>query len=82
MVFHARHPFPADLLDHHGAMVAAILANVNKAQDHPTFELVDLLRIKPVPVVERPKPKLVEPPTQKPAMSEGRRIQAFMRAGR
>lgn len=37
--FAAFHPFPADLLDIHGARQTWMLASINRATDAPPFEL-------------------------------------------
>lgn len=64
------HPFPADLVDMHGAMVAAILANVHRAADAPAAPLSDFLAL-------RPRPATPAKPTGKP-LTESQRIRAAM----
>jgi len=42
-------PLPFELTDIHGAMLLALLANINRPKDHPSFDPVDMmiLRAKP-----------------------------------
>lgn len=57
--FAAFHPFPADLLDIHGARQAWMLASVNRAADAPPFELQEfrLMREPAAPVPARAVPR-------------------------
>lgn len=45
--FAAEHPFPADLVDIHGAMTVATLANVNRSPTARTFEVPEFRVLRP-----------------------------------
>jgi hypothetical protein len=63
--FAAHHHFPADLIDLHGAMQFALIANVNRASNTSAYDandylLLDHLKPAPPPPPTKPAPK---PPT-------------------
>lgn len=59
--FALEHPFPADLVDIHGAIATALAVNMNRAEGAPPREVVDFLVLrfglaKPAPPDWAPKP--------------------------
>ena len=59
--FAIEHPFPADLIDVHGAMAFALLANINREAGAPPLDTRDFLLVRPgrnlaPPADEKQKP--------------------------
>lgn len=71
--FHIEHPFPADLIDMHGARAMALQANIHRREEAPAFDPRDFMVIGPFV----PKPA----PEEKPAQSEAQRLRAEFEAG-
>jgi hypothetical protein len=59
--FATEHPFPADLVDMHGAIATALAVNMNRAAGEPPREVVDflVLRFGLAKPVEAKKPSKV-----------------------
>lgn len=64
------HPFPADLIDIHGAMQMALLRNVYRDKDAPVFRAVDFLIVRGL----EPAPETKKPGRRK--VSEAERMRA------
>lgn len=73
--FCEEHPLPADLIDVQGAMLCALLANINRAVDSTAYEVSDFRVIRPR---TRPEPEVVKPT---PTMTEADRLRAFFGRG-
>lgn len=60
--FALEHPFPADLIDTHGAMAFALLGNINLAQGAIPLDPLDYVLVRPAhrAVVEAPPPAVVD----------------------
>lgn len=65
--FAFEHPLPAELLDIHGAMVLAMLANINRAKDAAAFDPRDFMILRP----RAPKPT-------KPTLTMAQRMKALI----
>lgn len=73
-VFYSEHPFPADLIDIHGAQMCALTANLNRANGVQPFPVTDFMVI-------RPRMPAVAPVKAKPKITEAQRIRAFFESG-
>ena len=65
--FAIEHPFPADLIDTHGAMAFALVANINREANAPPVDTRDFMLVRPGRTLAPDKP-------EKPAMSEADRM--------
>lgn len=63
--FCVEHPLPFELIDIHGAMQLAMLANINRAKDSPVIDTRDFLILKPR-----------DQPTTKPKLTMAQRMKA------
>jgi hypothetical protein len=70
--FAIEHPFPADLIDIHGAMSFALLGNINSAQGAAPLETQDYLLVRPGRTVDPPPPP--DKPKPAPVLSEADRM--------
>lgn len=66
--FATEHPFPADLIDIHGAVATALAVNLNREANTPPHEAVDFLVLRFGLAKPEPKPAAV------PAMTEADRL--------
>ena len=64
--FAGEHPFPADLIDTHGAMAFALLGNINLAQGAIPLDPLDYVLVRrpmpPAGTVEAPPPQVAADP--------------------
>jgi hypothetical protein len=70
--FADQHPFPVDVIDLHGAMHIAALANIHRDPNGPPYKPADFL------VLRR---RDAEPEPEPPKLTEAQRMRAALKGG-
>jgi hypothetical protein len=69
-IFIARHPFPADIIDTHCAMLATLMANYARADGQPPFTIEQFFVIRGAP----PPAETPQPTSEPTGLSEAERV--------